>query len=151
MRVKQASYGCKISSACGHSPPFSQALTAALHVIVSIWMLLRAMTPVTLTSDMLQCPTVTLSAHAPWAAPEKMQVVCIAIFNIRYVCGLKNIKTLSIVWRFWAFCFIIWSFYSLSFSHVLTTTLQLQRTYQAYEAFIDTFTFVHATFLLCSE
>ena len=27
-----------------HSPPFSQALTSALHVIVSIWMLLRAMT-----------------------------------------------------------------------------------------------------------
>ena len=26
-----------------HSPPFSQALTSAVHVIVSIWMLLRAM------------------------------------------------------------------------------------------------------------
>ena len=31
------------SSACVHSPPSSQALTAALHVIVAIAMLLRAM------------------------------------------------------------------------------------------------------------
>ena len=37
-----------------HSPPFSQALTSAVHVIVSVWMLLRAL--------MLE----TSSAHGRW-------------------------------------------------------------------------------------
>ena len=40
-------HSCEHDHDMNHSPPFSQALTAALHVIVSIWMLLRAMTPKT--------------------------------------------------------------------------------------------------------
>ena len=104
MRVKQASYGCKISSACGHSPPFSQALTAALHVIVSIWMLLPAMTRVTLTSDMLQFPTVTLTTRitegcvGPAAAPDSNTHACRMwrlIGAVSKVSSMQNITTAS--------------------------------------------------------
>ena len=34
-------HSCEHDHDINHSPPFSQALTATLHVIVSIWMLLR--------------------------------------------------------------------------------------------------------------